>query len=161
VLDRGTVYRTDDGGETWEAVGRAPDISDVIYATSAAVGPDGRLYVGLTEIGVDGEGWVYRTAEVVVAAEPEPELGDALGVAVSPNPFLNAATVMLTLSEPAKVTAALYDVLGRRVAVLASGPFPAGRNALPLEGRALPPGVYVVRVTAGEAVAARPLTLIR
>src|SRR5690606_41668829 len=64
VLGRGTIYRTDDAGATWEAVGRAPEIAFLIHLKAAAVGPDGRLYVGLTENG-QPRGWVWRTAEVV------------------------------------------------------------------------------------------------
>ncbi len=43
VLGRGTIYRTDDAGATWEAVGRAPEIAQVVHLKAAAVGPDGGL----------------------------------------------------------------------------------------------------------------------
>src|SRR5690606_15244432 len=157
---RGTIYRTDDAGATWEAVGRAPDIAEVVHLKSAAVGPDGRLYVGLTENGT-ARAWVYRTAEVVtVASEPAPER-EGLGLEVRPNPFRGEATVTLTLPHPAEVEVAVYDVLGRRVATLASGHYGAGHHALTLEAGHLPAGVYVVRVTAGDAVATRTVTLLQ
>src|SRR5690606_34919409 len=129
VLGRGTVYRTDDAGATWEAVGRAPEIAFLIHLSSAVVGPDGRLYVGLTENG-PARGWVWRTAEVVtVAAEPGPEPErEGLGLEVRPNPFRGAATVTLTLARPSEVEVAVYDVLGRRVTTVASERFPAGRR---------------------------------
>ena len=41
---------------------------------------------------------------------------------------------------------AVYDVLGRRVALLHEGMLGAGRHAFGLDGGALPAGVYVVRV---------------
>jgi hypothetical protein len=167
VLGRGTVYRTDDAGETWEAVGRAPDINDAIHLEAAALGSDGRLYVGLHEAGL-ARAWVWRTAEVVTASEPsvEPPAEEPLRVAVQPNPAHDSATVMLTLREPSEVEAVLYDGLGRRVAVLASGAFGAGRHALALDGSALPAGVYVVHLavrtgSGGSAVAVRRITLMR
>jgi hypothetical protein len=56
-------------------------------------------------------------------------------------------------------------VLGRRVASLASGPYPAGRHALALDGSALPSGTYVVHVVArtprGTEAAVRRITLSR
>jgi len=131
------------------------------------VGPDGRLYVGLTENG-QPRGWVWRTAEAVtVASEPAPEPEpEGLGLEVRPNPFRGAATVTLTLVRPSEVEAAVYDALGRRVAVLASGRFGAGRHALALGGTGLPAGVYVAYVTADSgggapAVAVRRLTITR
>jgi hypothetical protein len=160
VLPRGTVYRTNDAGETWAAIGRAPDISEDISATAAVVGPDGRLYVGLIRGGI-GRTWVYRTAEVVVASEGGPEPGEPLRLEVAPNPFRGAATVTLSLSEPSEAMAAVYDVLGRRVSVLHEGPMAAGPHALRFDGRGLPTGVYVVRAAAGEAVVTRRLTLVR
>jgi hypothetical protein len=163
VLGRGTVYRTDDTGGTWEAVGRAPDINEDIYLESAALGPDGRLYVGLREIGAGGEGWVYRTAEVVTANEPsiEPAADEPVRVEVHPNPAEDSATVSFTLRMPCAVEAVLYDVLGRQATVLVSGRFAAGRHAVALDGSALPDGTFVVRVVAGSAVASCALTLVR
>jgi hypothetical protein len=159
VLGRGTVYWTDDGGETWEAVGRAPQINESRYAGSAALGLDGRLYVGLSAQGLE-DGWVWRTGEVLVANEPDPPGGDGLRLEVAPNPFRGTATVTLVLPASAAVEAAAYDVLGRRVAVLADGVLAAGRHAFALGGP-LPPGAYVVRVTAGSTVHTRPITLVR
>jgi hypothetical protein len=85
---------------------------------------------------------------------------------VQPNPSSSAALIPFTLGSEAQVEAALYDVLGRRVAVLASGTFPAGRHALALDGARLPSGVYVMHLTARAgagpaAVAVRRLTLAR
>jgi hypothetical protein len=82
-------------------------------------------------------------------------------VSVSPNPFRGEGEVTLTLGRPSAVTVAVYDVLGRRVRVLASGRLDAGRHAVAFDGSALPAGVYVVRVEAGGAAAARTVTVLR
>jgi hypothetical protein len=162
VLGRGTVYRTDDAGQTWEAVGRAPEINDYIYLEAAALGADGRLYVGLRAGGLE-RAWVWRTAEVVTASEPglDPPAGEPLRVEVHPNPAPASATVTLTLRKQGEVSAVVYDVLGREVAVLYEGPMAAGSHALAFDGARLPGGVYIVRVTAGGVVAARTVTLLR
>jgi hypothetical protein len=161
VLGRGTIYRTDDAGETWEAVGRAPDIAGDVGLDTAALDGEGRLYVGLFQTG-PSRGWTYRTAEVVTTSAPGPEPTGAapLTVAVHPNPSAGKATVAFTLGAPRRVEAVLYDVLGRRVAVL-GGFFSPGAHAFPLDGSALPTGIYVVRLAAGGAVATRRVTFAR
>src|SRR5690606_11366692 len=64
-----------------------------------------------------------------------------------PNPTAGATEVPLVLARPAAVEAVVYDALGRRVAVLASGWYEAGRHALTLDPAeaGLPAGVYLVR----------------
>ena len=77
-----------------------------------------------------------------------------------PNPFGAAATVRYDVSAAGPVRVVVYDVLGRALAVLADGPHEAGRYAVTLDGRALPSGVYVVRMTAGGFAQAQRITLL-
>ena len=107
---------------------------------------DGRLVYA--EVG----GAVYGADPV--AAEPPPGAPHALRVErVHPNPFRESAAIALTLPESEAVGIALYDALGRRAWSRDWGQLPAGRHALPLDGSALAPGVYVVRVRAGAEAA--------
>jgi hypothetical protein len=82
-----------------------------------------------------------------------------------PNPSSSAVTVPFALGAEARVEAVLYDGLGRRVALLASGTYGAGPHVLPLDGSGLPAGVYVVHVVArtgrGTAAAVRRITITR
>ena len=55
----------------------------------------------------------------------------------------------------------VYDVLGRRVAVLHDGVLGAGPHALAFEASAFPAGLYIVRATAGVSVATQRVTLTR
>ena len=81
---------------------------------------------------------------------PTPPANGA-ALTVGPNPTGGAATVRLDLPAPADVRVAVYDVLGRRVATLASGALGAGAHALPFDAAPLAPGVYVVRAEVGGA----------
>ncbi len=98
-----------------------------------------------------------------------PELGDAFdqlpasfGIeSVFPNPFNPTTEVRLALPEPGEVCIELVDVLGRRVAVLYEGAFPAGRYSFTVDGSRLASGVYFVRATAGSKNAVRKLTLLK
>jgi hypothetical protein len=55
----------------------------------------------------------------------------------------------------------VFDMLGRRVAVLAEGLREAGRHAARLDASALSSGVYVVRMRAGDFVHAQRVTISR
>ena len=80
-------------------------------------------------------------------AERGAEAALADGVEVYPNPVPHAASVRVSVSEPASDAAVVvYDALGRRVAVLHDGPLAAGAHGLAFEASALPAGVYVVHV---------------
>jgi hypothetical protein len=102
---------------------------------------------------------------VVVVAAPGPVEPLAEGpvalLPAYPNPSSGAATIPFVLAAPARVRLAVYDVLGREVAVLADGPHAAGRHEVAFDGAGLAAGVYVVRVEAGGAVTTRTVTLLR
>ena len=84
----------------------------------------------------------------------------ALG-APAPNPVRGATTLTVDVPTAGRVRMDLFDVLGRRVAVLADGEMPAGRHEVRIEARSLAPGVYVVRLTAGGRAVSRRVTVVR
>lgn len=93
-----------------------------------------------------------------------PESGPAGGNVVlakasrQPNPFNPRTQVSFTLLQAADVAFAIYDVRGRRLAAMHPGPLPAGDHDLEVDGRDLPAGVYLGRLTAGgETVTLRLL----
>ena len=78
-----------------------------------------------------------------------------------PNPFSSTAQVAFDLPEASEVRLAVYDVLGREVAVLAEGWHEAGRYTPTFDGGRLPSGTYLVRIQAGPFGATRSTTLSR
>ena len=86
---------------------------------------------------------------------------DAPALEAFPNPAPGQATVAFTLADAAGVELAVYDVLGRRVALLAEGAFDAGHHEVAFDGTALPPGLYLVRLTTGTTVRTQRITLAR
>ncbi|WP_228350167.1 T9SS type A sorting domain-containing protein [Rhodocaloribacter litoris] len=72
-----------------------------------------------------------------------------------PNPFSAATTFRFALPETAPVRLAVFDVLGRRVAVVAEGVYPAGTHEVRWHAASLPGGVYVYRLETREGVRAR------
>jgi endonuclease/exonuclease/phosphatase family metal-dependent hydrolase len=84
----------------------------------------------------------------------------ALG-APSPNPFTDAATLTYTLDRSGPVRVELFDALGRRVSMFEDPARPAGTYLVRFNGNVLPPGLYVVRLTAGDRTATRRLVRAR
>ena len=80
---------------------------------------------------------------------------------VYPNPARGAATVGYTLGSAGPARVALYDALGREVAVLADGVQAAGAHTASLGRADLPAGLYVVRLQTDAGAFARPLTLVK
>ena len=81
--------------------------------------------------------------------------------AAYPNPFADATTFTFTLPEAAAVRLAVYDVLGREVAVLAEGMTDAGAHEATFDASGLAAGVYVARLTADGLTATRQVVVTR
>ena len=112
----------------------------------------------LRQVDLDGAATLSAEVEAVVA----PPRGLALS-APHPNPGSNAA-LTLTSDRARRVTVALFDALGRRVAVVFEGTVGAGESrSLVLDGRTwgLTPGVYVVRAGGGGAAAASRVFVVQ
>lgn len=78
-----------------------------------------------------------------------------------PNPFRRQATIEYTLPEAGSVRLAVYDVLGRRIAVLENGRKEAGRHRVTLESDRLASGVYFGRLRVGDQARTQKITVVR
>ena len=82
--------------------------------------------------------------------------------APAPNPVAGqSAVVRFDLPEASDATVEVFDMLGRRVAMLAEGQREAGRHAARLDARDLASGSYVIRMRAGDFVQAQRVTILR
>ena len=59
------------------------------------------------------------------------------------------------------VKIAVYDMTGRRVAVLVEGELAAGHHTVQFQGQGLASGVYLVRMQAGSFSQVRRMTLVK
>jgi hypothetical protein len=106
--------------------------------------------------------------EAVQAGGPD-ELGttrvdDALPVTfafrVAPNPATTTAKVIINLPGAAAVKVSLYDLAGRRVTTVVNRVLSEGEHAAALEVGGIPAGVYILRLEAGDRVAAKRLAVV-
>ncbi|GAB5535162.1 MAG: hypothetical protein Rubg2KO_14110 [Rubricoccaceae bacterium] len=84
------------------------------------------------------------------------------GFAPQPNPLRDKREIAFVLPEQMPIRLAVYDALGREVAVLAEGVWEAGHHTTSINGRQLAPGVYLTQLQVnGSQVFAQRLTVAR
>jgi hypothetical protein len=100
-------------------------------------------------------------------------VGDANGLphataisTIYPNPFNPRTTIAFELAESATIELAVFDLRGRLVRVLKSGPMPVGRHQAIWDGqddkgRAVPTGTYVCRLNTPQGSQTKKLTLAK
>ncbi len=102
---------------------------------------------GARAAGEPAAAWAESTAQVALSAFP--------------TPFAGQTSVHYRLAEAGALRLAVFDVLGREVALLAEGRAEAGAHAAVFDARGLPSGAYVVRLEAGGTVETRTVTRLR
>jgi hypothetical protein len=78
-----------------------------------------------------------------------------------PNPFNPTTMISAQWTAASEVRLVVYDVLGRTVATLADGRYPAGKHTFTFDGNGLGSGVYFCRLSAGSSSVVRKLVLMR
>jgi len=96
-----------------------------------------------------------------VQNQAQEALPDEVTLTSYPNPMRKQATLEYSLTEPTDVRVAVYDVLGRQVAVLENGRKQAGRHSVTLEGGKLSSGVYFGRLKTGDQTRTQKITVVR
>jgi hypothetical protein len=165
-VSSGAVYAFERANGVWTPEAR---LSVPLDDENASFGLTLDLQSDLTLIGSPGaDGFVEEnagTAFIFALVPTSAEAGTAPAAfalsAPFPNPARAAAEFRYTLDAAADISLALYDVLGREVEVLERGTRPAGTHTVRWRASALPPGLYVLRLTDGERVATRKLVVVR
>lgn len=97
------------------------------------------------------------------ASETDPTLPDRVRLhSAYPNPFNPSTVIGFDLPASQAVRIAVYDGIGRRVALLVDGEQPAGRHQVRWNASGLGSGTYFVRMTAeGDTAFTRAVMLVR
>lgn len=150
---RGTTSVTTDGGQTWETLTLDGSINRFeFFGDTLGYAMGQRIYTLGQPSTTDTESGPRTLAAAITASFP--------------NPFVSATTIRYEPATAGDLDLGVYDVLGRRVATLAQG-FHAVRaheatwDGKTEDGRLLPSGTYHIRLTAGDRIATRRLTLLR
>jgi hypothetical protein len=115
----------------------------------------------------------YGIAPDIGAFEYSPETGVSSGFSAAsklypnyPNPFVQKTAISYQIAADSQVALKVFDVRGREVRTLLSGGRSAGRgvanwNGLDNTGRKMSPGVYFVRLQAGNEIQSMRVLLAR
>ncbi|HMB94327.1 MAG TPA: T9SS type A sorting domain-containing protein [Rhodothermales bacterium] len=118
----------------------------------------------LTQSGalVFADTWTYlltgRASSVALEEAPE-----SISISLTPNhpnPFSTTTTLTYTLPQAAPTQLSVYDLLGRRVALLVDAPQAAGQHTVRFDASRLPAGGYVYQLRAGAFRTSRMLHVI-
>ncbi|REL38132.1 T9SS C-terminal target domain-containing protein [Rhodohalobacter sp. SW132] len=113
-----------------------------------------RSKMAVTSIQVDGE----TSTDI----EPKTELPRELQLDQNyPNPFNPVTVIGYQLPVQSDVRLEVFDMLGRRVAVLVDGTVQSGHHQATFDASGLSSGVYVYRLTTGDAVQTRQMVLVK
>lgn len=78
-----------------------------------------------------------------------------------PNPFSASTTIRYELPEAAYVELAVYDIQGRRLALLTQSEQPAGRYSFAFDATEFSSGVYFYRLQSGTTLLTQPMLLVK
>ncbi len=127
----------------------------------------GSLIYAFTEVTTDGSfGGGARIAafplsELLRAPGDLPEVPSAMDLHAYPNPFNPRSTLEFSLANTSFTRLAVYDLLGREVAVLADEQLSAGRHTRTWNAADFASGKYFVRLSSGDKSRVIPLTLTK
>jgi len=84
-----------------------------------------------------------------------------MGLNTYPNPFNSSVTIEYSLIKTEEVEIAIYDILGRKVALLNDGIKEPGEHSLIWNADKVPSGVYFARKSAGKEIAIGKMVLLK
>jgi hypothetical protein len=158
------VQRSDDSGVHWRTLARG--LPGTSYAWTATAPYMSRVRIRV----VDSHAAQFADASDADFTVQDPATLDAGGLPPAlallgawPNPARRDLSVALSLpSGESRGALELIDLSGRRVAYRDLSGLAAGRHQLALlERQALPPGVYLVRLTRGSDVRSLKVAVLR
>ena len=160
------ISRTDDGG-----LDPRPQDGSPANSLEMAAYPSGNTFFDEVDyLGAFGDelwisDWTFLARSGVTASAIEP-IDNVLPSRIAlrqnyPNPFVDETTIEFSLDRPQQVSLVVYDVLGRRVEVLADRRFSAGDFRATFATDDLPSGVYFYRLLTEQHTYTRTMTLAK
>ena len=141
------------GSYSWANIAVSSDYSFVVTGNSLITIPS-HCY------GTSGVDEGYVDPEPIDTPQP------MLNLSVHPNPFNPRTKISFSIDHPQNVKLCIYDMAGKRIAVLASREFETGFHSMEwqgkdLQGRAVASGTYLLRMSTDERVTSEKMMLVR
>jgi photosystem II stability/assembly factor-like uncharacterized protein len=151
------VFRTTNGGVTWQSTGGLDGAYECLCLLNAS---DGRIYAGTTP-----NGDVFSFTPVAVEEYITKTPGKAF-LNVFPNPTSDLISLRFSLSVKTQVSLALYDVSGRMITEFVKGTRNAGDYRIgcglrTVSEQSLPSGVYFIRLRTDHIALTKKILLLK
>ncbi|RMH89440.1 MAG: T9SS C-terminal target domain-containing protein [Calditrichaeota bacterium] len=78
-----------------------------------------------------------------------------------PNPFNPSTTIRFSLTGAMDVRLEVFNLMGQKVATLVDGRLTAGEHQVKFDGRGLPSGIYLYRLTGNGITQTRRMVLMK
>ncbi len=164
-IEDGTVFhinRSEDAGETWQAIDDAEverDDMNFTFIDRNILG--GREYIYRVDIDDSEESRIFFVSEKVQTPEIPLTLQQNF-----PNPFNPSTTISFYLPEQNEISLTVYDVSGRLIRELEGGALGAGWHSatwdgMSASGNAAGSGAYFCRLKAGKEIITVKMILLR
>jgi GEVED domain/Domain of unknown function DUF11/HYDIN/CFA65/VesB-like, Ig-like domain len=153
------------GAFTWDTPNTISTFSEFILRvgniTFVAASPTGLVFMGTS----DGETVLFANVNATSTAindEPGRELPSGFSLDQNyPNPFNPMTTIGFEIRLMGRVRLAVYDALGREVALLVDGSMQSGYHEVQFSAADLPTGAYLYRLSTEAGSISRTLVLMR
>jgi hypothetical protein len=178
--DEFAVDVSSDGGSTWFAMERVPDIDNawrkVTKNLTDYITLTGQVQVrflacdlntaGLVEAGIDDVGMESFVPNSSAADDPVAIPVRTALAQNNPNPFNPKTAIRFDLSSPARARLEIFSASGRLVRTLVDAAYPAGSHHVLWDGRddaghAVGSGIYFYRLRAGSFSESRRMTILK
>lgn len=152
----GAVFKTGDSGSTWgeQEVPTTEDLNSVIVVD------DQRAYVA----GANGAAFFTNSGGQFTSINDDfvsERPGEIILLENYPNPFNPSTTIQFDLPTAGDIRLEVFDLLGRRTALLFNGFKSSGKHSMVFNAGNLSSGMYILRLQSGEQVVTRSMLLLK
>jgi photosystem II stability/assembly factor-like uncharacterized protein len=149
------VFETTDGGTTW--VQQNTGMANVAVADLDLRAADNVLFVA-----THGRGMFRSTGPLTAVRTASADVPQAMALHQNyPNPFNPSTTIPFSLARAGQVRLGVFDLQGRRVALLVDAVLPAGTHTAVWSAGDVAAGVYLARLEAEGFAQTVKLTYLR
>ncbi|MEX2398298.1 MAG: T9SS type A sorting domain-containing protein, partial [Balneolales bacterium] len=115
-----------------------------------------------TEDGYNNPGIYWQRLDEVTSAQKKRQMTTGFELEKAyPNPFNPTTVIQYSLSNADYVRLEVFDLLGRKVDILADGIKPAGEHTAVFNGTQLTSGVYIYTIKVGNSIMTEKMTMIK
>ncbi len=148
---KGRIYSSLDGGQHWQQVFEASDISFISVCGN-----------GISAYALSDDGHVAKNTYTVTGVTSQLIVPQEYALKQNyPNPFNPSTSISFTVAKNSHLRLSVFDAAGHEVKVLVNGYKNAGSYTETFDGSSLASGVYFYRLESSEYSATKKMMLVK